>query len=214
MPHDCDNIPTRKDRWVRDEDWMRSMLRYSLFCTVATISKGRTFLRPSAFYYDPDDHAIYIHGAHQGRSFDNTQENKSVTVCVYDVGAMRVHERAFEFMQEHAGVIVFGTTSKAINNAKKHAVMRNTFAKHAPHLKEGVDFLPASQEEIDETTIVRINIDEWSGKMKWTDDPDRPRYRYDDVLGENRPHLPWYFDMSETKPLNAEWKDSRRNSKK
>ena len=214
MKRDNDSVPRRKDRWVRDEDWMRSMLRYSLFCTVATLFDGRAFLRPSAFYYDPDDHAIYIHGAHQGRSFDNAAKNQNVTVCIYDVGAMRMHKRAFDFFQEHAGIIVFGATSKVTESSKKHAVMRNTFAKHAPHLKEGVDYQPASQEEIYETTIVKIDIVEWSGKMKWTDDPDRPRFRYDDILGDNRPLLPWYFDMSEAEALNAEWKDSRRNNKK
>ena len=209
MTRDNDSTPTRKDRWIRDEDWMRSMLRYSLFCTVATVSNGRAFMRPSAFYYDPDDHAIYIHGGHHGRTFDNAEENQNITVCVYDVGAMRVNERAFDFFQEHAGVIAFGTAGKVMDNAKKHAVMQGTFAKHAPHLTEGVDYQPASQEEIDETTVVRIDIEEWSGKMKWTDDPERSRFRYDDVLGENRPHLPWHFDLSEAEALNAEWKASR-----
>ena len=202
-------IPQRKDRWVTDEDWMRSMLMYELFCVVGSTSGDQVFMRPSAFYYDPDDHAIYVHGAHHGRSFDNAKENNKLTVCVYNVGAMRVHRRAFEFLQEHAGVIAFGTASIEQDNAKKHAVMRATFAKHAPHLKVDVDYDPPSQDEIDETTVVKISIDEWSGKMKWTDDPTRERFHYDDVLGDRRPHLPWYFDMSEAEALTAEWKASR-----
>lgn len=210
MTRKNNTTPRRKDRWVRDQDWMRSMMQYSLFCTIATVSDGRAFMRPSAFYYDADDHAVYIHGAHQGRSFENTEENNKVTVCVYDIGAMRVHERAFEFLQEHAGVIAFGTASKVTDNAKKHFVMGRTFAKHAPHLTEGVDFQPANQNEIDETTVIRIDIEEWSGKLKWTDEPNRPRFRYDDVLGDNRPRLPWYFDMSDSEPQNAEWRESRR----
>ena len=212
MSKNSDAIPRRKDRWVRDEDWMRSMLQYSLFCTVATVSNGRAFVRPSAFYYSPDDHAIYVHGAHQGRSFDNAEENNNVTVSVYDIGAMRVHERAFEFTQEHAGVIAFGTASKVTDNNTKHSVMKNTFIKHAPHLSEGVDYQPANQDEIDETSILKISIEEWSGKMKWTDDPDRERFRYDDVLGDNRPRLPWHFDMSEEDAVNVEWKNSRKHS--
>lgn len=211
MSTNSDAVPRRKDRWVQDEDWMRSMLTHSLFCTIATVSNGRAFLRPSAFYYDPDEHSVYVHGAHQGRAFDNTDANPQVTLCVYDVGAMRSHTRAFEFFQEHAGVICFGTAGKVTDNAKKHAVMRNTFAKHAPHLREGDDYEPASQDEIDETTILCIRIEQWSGKMKWTDDPERQRFRYDDVLGDNRPLLPWYFDMSEAEALNAEWKASRKD---
>ena len=162
------SIPRRKDRTIKDENWICEMLETSLFCTVASVLDGQPFLRPSAFYYSPKDHAIFIHGAHSGRTIDNVNLEDRVCLCVYAVGAFRTHQRAFEFFQEQAGVIVFGRASQLTDNAKKHAVMQGTFEKHAPHLVKGVDYEPASQDEIDETTIIQINIDHWSGKMKWS----------------------------------------------
>ena len=202
--------PRRRDRQVRDDGWIKDMLRHALFCTVATALDGQPFIRPSAFLYVEDDHTIYIHGAHRGRAFDNAAENERVCLCVYAVGAMRTHTRAFEFFQEQAGVIVFGRARPVRDNGKKHAVMRMVFAKHTPHLEPGVDYEHASQSEIDEATILGIDIDRWSGKMKWTDDPDRPRFHYDAVLGDRRPRLPWTHDMSSDEPLTAEWAQSRR----
>ena len=207
-----DNSPRRKDRWVKDEAWIASMLSASLFCTVGTARDGWAYQRPSAYFYDPDKHAIYVHGAHSGRAVSNAVENDKVTVCVYDVGAMRIHARAFEFLQEHAGVVVFGRAHIEKDNDEKHRVMQGTFAKHAPHLECHVDYAPASQEEIDETTVIRIEIEKWSGKMKWTDDPGRPRFTYDSVPIA-RPALPWHDATPRTKPVTVEWVQSRREAK-
>lgn len=196
---------------MRDEAWISSLLSSSLFCTVGTVHDGWAYQRPSAFYYDPKKHAVYIHGAHSGRAFDNAEENNKVTVCVYDIGAMRLHSRAFEFLQEHAGVVVFGRAFVEDDNAEKYKVMQATFVKHAPHLKCGEDYEPASQEEIDETTVIQIEIENWSGKMKWTDDPARPRFTYD-AVPVARPDLPWYGAEVGTVPVTAEWAQSQRVS--
>lgn len=204
--------PRRKDRTVSDEAWIKDMLRYEQFCVVASAQDNQPFLRPSAFYYDEDDHAIYIHGAHSGRTFGNVTDNNKVSLCVFAAGPMRTHARAFEFLQEHAGVIVFGETSEVLDNAKKHAVMQSTFSKHAPHLAIGVDYEPASQEEIDETTVIRISIAAWSGKVKWTEEPDRERFWFDDVRGDKRPQLPWVKEMDGKDALTAEWRESIRNA--
>ncbi len=208
VPH---AVPRRKDRWVQDEDWMRSMLSASLFCTVGTVQDGWAYQRPSAYYYDPDEHAVYIHGAHQGQAFGNAGDNAQVTICVYDVGAFRTHSRAFEFFQEHAGLMAFGRASVETDNATKHRVMQAMFVKHAPHLTVDTDYEPASQEEIDETTVLKITIEHWSGKMKWTDDPERPRYRYNEVPIV-RPNLPWHDEAAGAEPMNAEWRQSVRIS--
>lgn len=202
----------RKDRAVVDVDWIKDMLRYQQFCVVATVTDNQPFLRPSAFYYDEDDHAVYIHGAHSGRAMENMADNNKVSLCVFAIGPMRTHARAFEFLQEHAGVIVFGTASVVAGSEKKHAVMQATFSKHAPHLKSDVDYEPASQAEIDETTIIRISISTWSGKLKWTDEPQRERFWFDEVRGDARPRLPWIDDMSGDEALTAEWRESLRKT--
>ncbi len=203
----------RKDRSVTYETWIKDMLRYEQFCVVASSQNNQPFLRPSAFYYDEDDHAIYIHGAHSGRSFGNLEDNNKVSLCVFSAGPMRTHARAFEFFQEHAGVIVFGDAAQVTDNGEKHRVMQATISKHAPHLVAGDDYAPASQDEIDETTIMRISITAWSGKMKWTDEPDRDRFWYDDVRGDNRANLPWIDKMSTEDALTVEWKNSLRDTK-
>ncbi len=206
-----DSTPRRKDRWVRDDVWIVSMLSSSLFCTVGTAANGWAYQRPSAFFFDAEKRAIYIHGAHSGRAISNAVENDKVTICVYDIGAMRLHARAFEFLQEHAGVVVFGRARLEEDNREKHRVMQATFAKHAPHLQCNVDYEPASQMEIDETTVIRIEIENWSGKMKWTDDPTRPRFTYDSVPIA-RPALPWHPDNADAEPVTVEWAESLRAS--
>ena len=197
----------RKDREVEDESWIKDILRYEPYCTVATAENNQPFIRPSAFYYSESDHSIYIHGAHKGRNFDNLIENSKICLCVYVVGKMRGHRRAFEFFLEQAGVIVFGKTSLLSDNNRKHEVMQLLFEKHTPHLEAHKDYDPASQSEMDQTTIYEIKIDSWSGKMKWTDDEPLFRFDYEDVRGNNRAKLPWNKDKFD-KPLTLEWSKS------
>lgn len=198
----------RKDREVSDESWIKDILRYEPYCTVATVENKQPFIRPSAFYYSESDHAIFIHGAHSGRNFDNLTKNSDVCLCIYVVGKMRGHKRAFEFFLEQAGVIVFGSASIQADSRKKHEVMQALFEKHTPHLTAHTDYEPASQSEIDQTTIYQIDIKSWSGKMKWTDEEPLFRYDYEDVRGTNRPKLPWNNDFFD-EPLTEEWKRSR-----
>lgn len=47
----------RKDREVKDESWIKDILRYEPYCTVATATNNQPFIRPSAFYYSESDHA-------------------------------------------------------------------------------------------------------------------------------------------------------------
>lgn len=210
--HDSNDERTnirRKDREIKDESWIKDVLRYEPYCTVATAVTDQPFIRPSAFYYSESDHSIYIHGADRGRNFDNLKENSKVCLCVYVVGNMRGHRRAFEFFLEQAGVIVFGNASILIDNKRKHEVMQLLFEKHTPHLEVHKDYEPASQSEIDQTAIYEIKIESWSGKMKWTDDEPVFRFDYEDVRGNRRAKLPWKMDKFET-PLTREWSLSQK----
>ena len=198
----------RKDRLVEDESWIKDVLRYEPYCTVATSVNDQPFVRPSAFYYAEDDNAIYIHGAHQGRAVDNVKTNKNVCLSVFITGKMRGHKRAFEFFTEVAGVIVFGEASLVEDDQKKHEVMQLLFEKHVPHLTVNIDYEPASQAEIEQTAVYKISIESWSGKMKWTDDDPLFRFDYEEVRGDNRPKLPWNGDEF-SEPLTQEWKRSR-----
>lgn len=198
----------RKDRLVIDEEWVKDILRYEPFCVVGTADDKQPFLRPTAFYYHEQDHAIYIHGAHEGRGFGNLRDNNLVSLCLYVTGRMRGNSRAFDFFQEHAGVIVFGHSEEIKDNDKKHAIMQSIFEKHTPHLKANIDYEPASQEEIDSTSIFRIEIDDWTGKMKWTDVEPEFSFYYEDVRGNRRANLPWLRKTGSLEPLTEEWEKS------
>ena len=202
----------RKDREIKDESWIKDILRYEPYCTVASALNNQPFVRPSAFYYSESDHSIFIHGAHAGRNFDNLKQNPDVCLCVYVVGKMRGHRRAFEFFLEQAGVIVFGKASIVSDNNRKHEVMQLLFEKHTPHLEIHKDYEPANQSEIDQTTIYRIKIDAWSAKMKWTDDEPIFRFDYEQVRGDKRAKLPWNRDKFD-KPLTREWQKSSEKNK-
>ncbi len=132
-----------------------------------------------------------------------------VSLCLYAAGRMRGSDRAFDFMQEHAGVIVFGCAVEGKNSTKKRDILQLLFEKHTPpHLKVNVDYEPASQKEIDSASVFRIDIDDWSGKMKWTNVEAKFSFYHEDVCGERRAKFPWVENKWLVGSLTEEWKES------
>ena len=207
-PQDNRTELRRKDREVQDQSWIKDVLRFEPYCSVATVADNHPFVRPYAFYYSESDHAIYIHGAHQGQNFDNLKKNNEVCLSIHVVGKMRGHTRAFEFFLEQAGVLVLGKASAVDDNQKKHTVMQALFEKYTPHLVADKDYEPANQAEVKQTTVYKIDITAWSGKLKWTDDNPLFRFDYEDVREKNRPKLPWNDDGVK-KALTQEWELSK-----
>ena len=66
---------------------------------------------------------------------------------------------------------MFASASRVVHKSTRPRVIQTLFEKHAPHLESGVEYEPASQEEIEQTTVWRIDIEECSEKIKWTDAP-------------------------------------------
>jgi nitroimidazol reductase NimA-like FMN-containing flavoprotein (pyridoxamine 5'-phosphate oxidase superfamily) len=93
-------------------------------------------------------------------------------------------DEALEFGVEYASVVVFGRGSVVEDPKEAEAALVSIMEKYAPHLKAGVDYRPVAPEEIRRTAVLRIDIEEWSGKEK-TEAPDFPgAYWFDEVRGE------------------------------
>ncbi len=52
--------------------------------------------------------------------------------------------------------------------------------KYAPHLKPERDYRPPNQEELDRTSVFRIDIESWSGKKNETEADFPAAYWYDE----------------------------------
>lgn len=104
-----------------------------------------------------------------------------VALCLYEMGRFLPADEALEFGVEYASVVVFGQGKVVEDPAEAEAALTLLMEKYAPHLKAGQDYRPVTTEEILRTTVMRLDIEGWSGKEK-TEAPDFPgAYRLEEV---------------------------------
>jgi nitroimidazol reductase NimA-like FMN-containing flavoprotein (pyridoxamine 5'-phosphate oxidase superfamily) len=158
------NEPRRHDR-ACDDDWIRAFLRSAAWGMLATVSVSQPFINSNLFVYDEERSAIYLHTARQGRTRSNLDGDGRVCFSAAEMGRILPDTIALEFSVEYASVVVFGRGSVVDDDEQKASALQLLLDKYAPHLKPGRDYRPANQEELDRTSVFRIEIESWSGKQ-------------------------------------------------
>ena len=156
----------RSDRAVEDEEWIRSFLKRAAIGFLATSVEGQPFIHSSLYVYDEAEHVIYMHTARVGRTRANLEYSSPVCFNVSAMGRLLPAEEALEFSVEYAGVTVFGLGLIVEDDVEKERGLQLLLDKYCPHLKPGVDYRSIIPEELDRTSVFRIEIENWSGKRK------------------------------------------------
>jgi hypothetical protein len=160
------------------------------------------------FVYDPSLEVVYLHTGKGGRSRENldgeaedgpvsasgssgeredpkagppSASGAPAALCVYEMGRLLPADEALEFGVEYASVVVFGVGSVVEDPEEAEGALTLLMEKYAPHLQAGRDYRPVAPQEVRRTTVMRLDIQGWSGKEK-TEAPDFPgAYFLEDV---------------------------------
>lgn len=168
----------RQDRAMED-GWIRTFLAAAPVGVVATVRDGQPFLNSNLFVYDESRHAIYLHTARSGRTRDNIEADGRVAFTAFEMGRLLPADEALEFSVEYAGVVAFGRATVVADADEAREGLQLLLDKYAPHLRPGRDYRPITADEMRRTSVMRIDVVEWSGKRKEAE-PDFPgafRYR-------------------------------------
>ena len=155
----------RQDR-AKDDAWIRAFLHHAPFGSMATVCDGQPFLVTRKFAYDEAKHAIYLHGAAKGRTYDNVQANERVCFSASEMGRLLPAKRAADFSVEFSGVVVFGRAAIVTDTAEAKHGLQLLMDKYFPNLRPGEDYEPATDTDLKITAVFRIDIESWSGKEK------------------------------------------------
>ncbi len=173
--------PTRMRRNDRamDDGWIRAFLAAAPVGVVATVDDGQPFLNSNLFVYDESRHAIYVHTARTGRTRVNIEADERVAFTAFEMGRLLPADEALEFSVEYAGVVAFGRATVVADAKEAEEGLQLLLDKYAPHLRPGRDYRPITPDELRRTSVMRIDVSEWSGKRKEaeSDFPGAFRYR-------------------------------------
>lgn len=169
----------RSDRSA-DEAWIREFLHESPVGVLATVEGGQPFVNANLFAFDGERHAIYLHTARSGRTRYNLEHDGKVSFTVFEMGRLLPADEALEFSVEYGGVVVFGTGVVVPDPEEAEHGLQLLLDKYAPHLRPGRDYRAITPDELQRTSVFRLDIESWSGKRKAAE-PDFPgAYRYED----------------------------------
>ena len=154
----------RRAERAKDDAWIRAFLHRAQFGSMATVHDGQPFIVTRNFVYDQEAHVIYHHGATKGRTYENVQADTRVCFSANEMGRMRSAKRAANFSVEYSGVVVFGRVNIVTDIVEARHGMQLLLDKYFPHLQPGIDYEPATDSDLRNTAVYRIDIESWSGK--------------------------------------------------
>lgn len=153
---------------------------------MAAVLDGAPFCLPRIFAYDEARDSIYVHGAFGGATGKVLEQGGGeagapIALTVFEMGRLLPADEALEFGVEYASVIVTGSAIEVGDADEAEHGLMLLMRKYAPHLEPEKDYRPIAPDELIRTSVVRIDIESWSGKEK-AEAPDFPgAYRLRDV---------------------------------
>ena len=156
----------RSDRAMEGDAEIAGFLSEGAFGVLATSHEGQPYATPANYWYDPERHAIYIHGAKTGRTRANLVLNPRVSFNVTEMGDLVPGEKAEDFGVHYRSVTVFGNAELVEGREEAERALMGLMLKYFPDHQPGVDYPPLSEGEIDRTAVYRLEIEEWSGKER------------------------------------------------
>lgn len=171
----------RKDR-EKDDAWIKSFLARTEFGTLGTSEGGQPFLVTRNFAYGEDAHAIYMHGAKVGRTYECALESPLVCFSASMAGRLLPADRAGELGTEFGGVVIFGRLRVVEDLEEARRGLQLLCDKYFPHLEPGADYEATTESDLKLTAVLRIDIDSWSGKEKKAPDDYPGAFYFKDLV--------------------------------
>jgi len=160
----------RKEYAVTDSAWIRALLTRGAFGTLGTAHNSQPFITPILYLFVEEEHAIYYHGARVGRMRANVELNANVCFNVCEIGRILPAKNADDFNVEYYSVTVFGKAHVVKDEDEVVGILEGLLDKYAPHLKPGENYEHIKSEEINRTSVYKIDIKDWTGKQQKEDD--------------------------------------------
>lgn len=155
-----DNAPVRRRDRLLDEPQAAELLRRGEYGVLSmTGPDGRPYGIPLNYVWDGAS-AVYIHCAPEGRKLRAIEACPDVSFCV--VG--RTRPLPSQFTTEYESIVMKGKARTALAPGERMAALRLLVAKYSPGCEViGERYAAGSFHRVE---IIRIDIEEWSGKQK------------------------------------------------
>ena len=177
MPRNYESQPPtvfqRRPHLTKDDTWIRGFLKQAEIAHIATSVDGQSFINPTTFWYDDENHQIVFHSNVAGRVRSNIENNPKVSLEASELGKLLPSNVALEFSLQFRSVLVFGTARLINDPQEAKRLLYGLIGKYFPMMTVGKEYREITEKELRATSIYAIKIAEWSGKENWAERADQ-----------------------------------------
>ncbi|HEX6121785.1 MAG TPA: pyridoxamine 5'-phosphate oxidase family protein [Ktedonobacterales bacterium] len=140
------------------------VLRAGHVAHVAFAVEGQPVVLPFTYHYE--DGALYLHGAPASRAVRAIGSGAPVCVEVLLLDGLVASREAKKHSMNYRGAVVFGRAEVVADLAEKRVLFERMTARYFPGRAAGEDYHPVTEGQLKGTEVLRIRIEEWSGKAR------------------------------------------------
>lgn len=151
-----------------DRETIYKILDEGFVCHVGFLIDEQTFVIPTL--YARVDNSIIIHGSHISRMLKNIEKGVKVCVTVTLIDGLVLARSAFHHSMNYRSVMVFGTGKLIEDEAEKLSALKAVSDNLLP--KRWEDSREPTENELNITSVIKIEIEEASAKIREGDPVD------------------------------------------
>ena len=156
---------TKLDRYpsrgTHDFETIAAILDEGFFCHVGFVKNGQPFVIPTG--YGRKDRVLYIHGSAASRMLSEAGKGIPLCVTVTLVDGLVLARSAFHSSVNYRSVVILGT-AEPVPAAEKITALRTISDQIVPGRWDSLRVV--KQEEIDQTSVLKLEIVEASAKVR------------------------------------------------
>jgi nitroimidazol reductase NimA-like FMN-containing flavoprotein (pyridoxamine 5'-phosphate oxidase superfamily) len=156
---------TKLDRYPargkHDFATIAAILDEGFFCHVGFVQNGQPYVIPTG--YGREGNKLYIHGSASSRMLNQVGQEIPVCVTVTLVDGLVLARSAFHSSVNYRSVVILGSAEK-IEGDQKLAALKVIVEQIVPGRWDSLR--PVTQKEIDDTTVLKLDIEEASAKIR------------------------------------------------
>lgn len=156
---------TKLDRYPargkHDFETVAAILDEGFFCHVGFVQNGQPYVIPTG--YGRDGRHLYIHGSASSRMLNQAAGEIPICVTVTLVDGLVLARSAFHSSVNYRSVVILGSAEK-VEGEEKLRALKIIVDQIVPGRWDSLR--PVTQNEIDDTTVLKLGIEEASAKVR------------------------------------------------
>jgi nitroimidazol reductase NimA-like FMN-containing flavoprotein (pyridoxamine 5'-phosphate oxidase superfamily) len=156
---------TKLDRYPargrHDFETIAAILDEGFFCHVGFVQNGQPYVIPTG--YGREGRHLYIHGSASSRMLNQAAKSIPICVTVTLVDGLVLARSAFHSSVNYRSVVILGEAEKVEGGEKLHA-LKVIVDQIVPGRWDSLR--PVQPFEVDETTVLKVGIEEASAKVR------------------------------------------------